>query len=53
MFSCYAYCKGFWFRCFGYGMAIDIDAPMLFSERMGIRKALRIGRVRIQALTPN
>jgi len=41
---------GFWFRIFGYGMAVSTMTPM-FSERFGYRKIWRIGRVKIEWLS--
>ncbi len=32
---------GFWIRLFGYGFSIS-NSPPLFSERAGLRKAVRI-----------
>ena len=44
--------SGFYFRLRGYGLSVDIDLPVLFSERIGKRRVLRIGRTAIQFLTP-
>lgn len=44
--------SGFYFRLFGYGLSFDIAMPVLFSERYGHRKVLRIGRLAVQWLTP-
>jgi hypothetical protein len=44
--------SGFYFRVLGYGLAVERDMPMLFSERNGYRRALRIGRWAAQMLTP-
>lgn len=43
---------GFWMRLgkTGRGVSIAINAPMLFSERNGSRKVLRIGPMKIEAL---
>lgn len=41
---------GFYFRICGYGLAFTKDQRPLFSERMGYRKVLRIGRWAIQWL---
>lgn len=35
--------RGFWFRVLGVGLSIDNMRP-LFSERMGYRRKLRIGK---------
>lgn len=35
---------GFYFRIRGWGLAIQRDLPILFSERYGYRSLLRIGR---------
>ena len=35
---------GFYFRVSGWGAAIQRDLPILFSERNGYRKRVRIGR---------
>jgi hypothetical protein len=45
--------SGFYFRVRGYGVAIDTDLPVSFSERNGYRKVWRVGRVAVQLLTPN
>lgn len=45
--------RGFYFRVFGYGMAVEVDMPVLFSERYGHRRVLRIGRIAVQWLRPN
>ena len=42
---------GFWFRIRGYGLAVS-TMELLFSERMGYRKTLRIGRIKIKLLRP-
>lgn len=42
---------GFWFRVFGYGLAISNARP-LFSERMGHRRVLRIAGWGISVLRP-
>lgn len=44
--------NGFYFRIRGYGLSFDTDLPVMFSERMGIRGVLRIGKLAIQWLTP-
>lgn len=43
---------GFYFRVRGYGLSFDMAMPVMFSERNGYRKVLRIGRLAIQWLTP-
>lgn len=43
---------GFYFRICGYGLSFDIDLPPLFSERYGLRRVLRIGKLAIQFLRP-
>ncbi len=40
---------GFWFRVFGYGIAVSTMSP-LFSERHGFRKAIRVFGVKIELL---
>lgn len=35
---------GGYFRIFGWGAALQRDLPILFSERNGRRKRLRVGR---------
>ena len=42
--------SGFWFRVFGYGLAFDIDFPVLYSERHGFRTVHRFGRLSIEVL---
>lgn len=42
----------FYFRVLGYGLSIDNDLPVLFSERYGHRKVYRLGRWAFQWLTP-
>lgn len=44
--------KGFYFRICGYGLSVDRSLPLLFSERYGHRKVLRVGRWAIQILRP-
>jgi len=49
-----SYDGGFWFRVFGYGIAV-VDKekhPPLFSERNGYRRVLRFGRFGIEWLSP-
>lgn len=41
---------GFYFRIFGYGVSAQRDMPRLFSERMGARRVLRLGRWALQLL---
>lgn len=35
--------RGFYFRVLGYGLSIQRDLPVSFSERYGHRRVLRIG----------
>jgi hypothetical protein len=42
--------SGFWFRIFGYGLAFDIDLPVLYSERHGFRRVSRFGRIAVEVL---
>lgn len=42
---------GFWFRVFGYGVAVSTMKPM-FSERVGARKTVRIFGVKLEWLKP-
>lgn len=42
--------KGFFFRICDKGLSFSLDAPVLFSERYGYRKVLRIGRLAIEVL---
>jgi hypothetical protein len=42
---------GFWFRIFGYGLAVSTLQP-LFSERNGYRRTFRIFGIKIEALAP-
>ena len=44
--------RGFYFRIRGYGLAVDNALPVLFSERYGHRRVLRIGRWALQLLKP-
>jgi hypothetical protein len=44
--------RGFYFRLRGYGLAVDRDLPVCFSERYGHRNVLRIGRWALQFLRP-
>jgi hypothetical protein len=44
--------RGFWFRFFGYGPYVMRDKMVLFSERYGYRKVLRIGRWAFEWLRP-
>ena len=39
-----------WFRVLGIGLGFAWRAPVLYSERSGARKALRIGPVSIRPL---
>jgi hypothetical protein len=43
---------GWYFRVLGFGLAFERDMPVLFSERVGARSVLRIGRYAMQFLTP-
>lgn len=43
---------GFWFRIFGYGIAVSTLKPV-FSERNGYTKIIKIGRVKIKLLKPS
>lgn len=36
------YNDGFWIRVFGYGFSLLHNPPVLFSERYGYRKSIRI-----------
>lgn len=50
-FFCASVCrKAFWFRIFGVGFAIDLDMPVLFSERYRFRKVRRWGRWSFEVL---
>jgi hypothetical protein len=40
----HVYRWGFWIRIFGRGVRVERDARLLFSERYGYTRALRIGR---------
>jgi len=55
IFSCEGFRQGkdwgFWFRIFGYGLAVSTMKPM-FSERNGLRKTVRILGVKFETLTP-
>jgi len=44
--------SGFYFRIVGYGLSIDSNRRVGFSERYGYRRVLRIGRWAIEWLTP-
>jgi hypothetical protein len=52
--SCHRAAGLWWFRVFGYGLhAKDVRRhPLLFSERRGLTRALRLGPWRVGALTP-
>ena len=43
---------GFFFRLLGYGLSCQVDMPVLFSEREGHRRLLRIGRFSVEFLRP-
>lgn len=52
---CYHRSKGyFWFRLFGYGLHVKDSTitPMLFSERNGYTKYLKVGKWKIKILKP-
>lgn len=40
---------GFWLRLGPWLVGVDWDAPPLYSERVGPRRAFRIGRWRVRA----
>lgn len=42
--------SGFYFRVAGYGLAVERDMPVLFSERYGHRRVLRFGHWAVQWL---
>jgi len=42
---------GFWFRILGHGVSIS-NQTLLFSEREGITKVLRIFNIKIKRLKP-
>jgi len=48
-FICY-YRWGMYFRVLGRGLSIQRDLPVLFSERNGYRKVVRIGRWALEVL---
>lgn len=55
MIFCYHKSQGyFWFRFFGYGLHIKDSkvTPMLFSERYGHTKRIRVGRWVVKVLKP-
>lgn len=41
---------GFYFRICGYGLSVQLDVPVFFSERNGYRRVLRVGRWAIEWL---
>lgn len=43
---------GFYFRLLGYGLSVQRDRPVLFSERNGYKRVLRIGRWAFEVLKP-
>jgi hypothetical protein len=49
-YVCYRW--GAYFRIRGYGAALSMDLPVLFSERYGHRRVYRLGRVAFQWLKP-
>ena len=49
-FSWEWFCKSFWFRIFGKGLTFSTNSPILFSERYGYRKTLRLGKYVIRYL---
>lgn len=55
LFCGYKYDGGFWFRVFGYGLAgKDIRKhPLLFSERYGYTKGIKIGNFFFHILQRN
>ena len=42
----------YWFRIFGFGLCISSNQTHDFSERMGIKKPLRIGNIAFEVLKP-
>lgn len=45
--------SGFYFRVRGYGLAVDFNSRVTFSERNGYRsKLVRIGKFAIEVLKP-
>lgn len=52
IFSCYRTDGLLWFRIFGKGLVIknSVKHPPIFSERMGYRKGLKLGKYRIKFL---
>lgn len=42
--------KGFYFRVFGYGLSVQRDREVYFSERYGYKKVWRLGRWAIEFL---
>lgn len=46
--------NGFFFRIRGYGLSIDFNSPIFFSERLRYRTPLlRIGKLAIWVRTPS
>lgn len=41
---------GFYFRVLGYGLSVQRNRPVLFSERNGYKRVLRIGRWAVEWL---
>lgn len=44
---------GFWFRINGKGLSVSWNRPMLFSERNGFEKAIKIGKLKVKFLHTN
>jgi hypothetical protein len=44
------YKDGFWFRLNGKGLSVTWNGRMLFSERNGYEKMVRIGKLKIKFL---
>lgn len=53
MLKCYRSKDLFWIRFFGHGFYVKKQSTMLFSERNGFKKGLRIGKYYLGFLTPN
>ena len=50
-FFCVSVCRtAIWFRLCGIGFSVDLDMPVLFSERHGFRKVRRWGRWSFEVL---
>lgn len=50
-FQLYFSKNAFWFRVLGFGLSIS-SHPLLFSERYGYSKVLRIGKMKFKLLNP-